>query len=95
MAISRFLMLAMGLIVLKMQSISQAGYSGGGALQKAKPPRSTLLKGCLHSLDWTTGLEYWTGLLDWSFFTFLGKFLYGFLVYFKIFDTWRPQFFLS
>ena len=20
--------------------------------------------GCLHSLDWTTGLEYWTGLLD-------------------------------
>ena len=22
------------------------------------------LKGCLHSLDWTTGLEYWTGLLD-------------------------------
>ena len=20
--------------------------------------------GCIHSLDWTTGLEYWTGLLD-------------------------------
>ena len=20
--------------------------------------------GCLHSLDWTTGLDYWTGLLD-------------------------------
>ena len=26
-------------------------------------------------LDWNTGLDYWT--------TFLGKFLYGFLVYFK------------
>ena len=21
-------------------------------------------KGCLNSLDWTTGLDYWTGLLD-------------------------------
>ena len=42
---------------------------------------------------------HWTGLLDWTtgleFFTFLGKFLYGFLVYFKIFDTWRPRFFLN
>ena len=46
-----------------------------------------------------TGLDYWTGIPDWTtgleFFTFLGKFLYGFLVYFKIFDTWRPQFFLN
>ena len=25
-----------------------------------------LLYGSLYSLDWTTGLEYWTGLLDWS-----------------------------
>ena len=33
---------------------------------------------------------HWTGV-----FTFLGKFLYGFLVCFKIFDTWRPQFFLN
>ena len=24
------------------------------------------LKGCLYSLDWTTGLDYWTGLLDWT-----------------------------
>ena len=22
--------------------------------------------GCIHSLDWTTGLDYWTGLLDWT-----------------------------
>ena len=21
-------------------------------------------QGCLYSLDWTTGLDYWTGLLD-------------------------------
>ena len=21
---------------------------------------------CIHSLDWTTGLEYWTGILDWN-----------------------------
>ena len=21
--------------------------------------------GCLNSLDWTAGLDYWTGLLDW------------------------------
>ena len=20
----------------------------------------------MHSLDWTTGLEYWTGILDWN-----------------------------
>ena len=29
------------------------------------------LEGCpggsLYSLDWTTGLDYWTGLLDWLF----------------------------
>ena len=24
----------------------------------------TKVKGCLHSLDWTTGLDNWTGLLD-------------------------------
>ena len=23
-------------------------------------------EGCQQSLDWTTGLDYWTGLLDWS-----------------------------
>ena len=34
--------------------------------------------GCLHSLDWTTGLKYWTRLLD----PFLDKILW-FLVYFK------------
>ena len=22
------------------------------------------VNGCIHSLDWTTGLEYWTGLLE-------------------------------
>ena len=48
-------------------------------------------------LDWTTGLEYWIGLLDWNtgldYWTTL--FLYGFLVYLKIFDTWRPQFCLN
>jgi len=21
--------------------------------------------GCLESVDWTTGLEYWTGILEW------------------------------
>ena len=26
--------------------------------------RKCLVPGCIHSLDWTTGLEYWTGLLD-------------------------------
>ena len=25
---------------------------------------ATLGVGCLYSLDWTTGLDYWTGLLD-------------------------------
>ena len=25
-----------------------------------------VVKGCLYSLDWTTGLDYWTGLLDWT-----------------------------
>ena len=24
--------------------------------------------GCLHSLDWITGLDYWTGLLDSRYF---------------------------
>ena len=24
------------------------------------------LSGCIHSMDWTTGLEYWTGILDWT-----------------------------
>ena len=24
-----------------------------------------ILKGCQQSLDWTTGLDYWTGLLDY------------------------------
>ena len=24
----------------------------------------TIFVGCLYSLDWTTGLDYWTGLLD-------------------------------
>ena len=23
-----------------------------------------VMQGCLNSLDWTTGLDYWTGLLD-------------------------------
>ena len=23
-----------------------------------------LINGCMNSLDWTTGLDYWTGLLD-------------------------------
>ena len=22
------------------------------------------INGCIYSLDWTTGLDYWTGLLD-------------------------------
>jgi len=22
-------------------------------------------KGCLESVDWTTGLEYWNGILEW------------------------------
>jgi len=25
-----------------------------------------ILKGCIYSLDWTTGLDYWTGTLDWN-----------------------------
>ena len=24
-----------------------------------------IVLGCLKSVDWTTGLDYWTGLLDW------------------------------
>jgi len=23
------------------------------------------IQGCLESMDWTTGLEYWTGILKW------------------------------
>ena len=26
--------------------------------------KSPLKFGCIYSLDWTTGLDYWTGLLD-------------------------------
>ena len=26
--------------------------------------KDSSFQGCIHSLDWTTGLEYWTGLLD-------------------------------
>ena len=26
--------------------------------------QSKELAGCMNSLDWTTGLDYWTGLLD-------------------------------
>ena len=26
--------------------------------------------GCIHSLDWTAGLEHWTGLLNWHIFGF-------------------------
>ena len=26
-----------------------------------------VVKGCPYSLDWTTGLDYWTGLLDSKF----------------------------
>ena len=40
-------------------------------------PDKAGLRGCLHSLDWTTGLEYWTEV-----FSFLDKILW-FLVYFK------------
>ena len=29
---------------------------------------NTRLCGCLYSLDWTTGLDYWTGLLGLTFF---------------------------
>ena len=25
---------------------------------------SALVLGCIYSLDWTTGMDYWTGLLD-------------------------------
>ena len=43
-----------------------------------------------------TGLDYWTGILDWTtgleFFPFLDKLSIWFL---KIFDTWRSQFFLK
>ena len=44
--------------------------------------------GCHYSLDWTTGLEYWTGLLEWRFLLFGQD-----SVVFQIFDTWRPQLF--
>ena len=27
-------------------------------------PKEGEIDGCLNSLDWTTGLDYWTGLLD-------------------------------
>ena len=41
------------------------------------------IAGCLHSLDWTTGLDYWTGILDWT--TGLNFFLFwtSFYVYFS------------
>ena len=26
----------------------------------------TSVAGCMNSLDWTTRLDYWTGLLDWT-----------------------------
>ena len=29
-------------------------------------PQPTKINGCIHSLDWTTGLDYWAGLLDWT-----------------------------
>ena len=35
-----------------------------------------ILSGCIHLLEWTTGLEHWTGLLDWhnfGFYTFCGE----------------------
>ena len=28
------------------------------------PIQTLCAKGCIYSLDWTTGLDYWTGLLD-------------------------------
>ena len=31
--------------------------------------------GCIHSLDWTTGLEYWTGLL-FSFYEQVSVFIF-------------------
>ena len=31
---------------------------------------SVIKHGCLYSLDWTTGLDYWTGLLDCHFYGF-------------------------
>ena len=34
-------------------------------LNSRLPCLDALLEGCLYSLDWTTGLDYWTGL-DWT-----------------------------
>ena len=31
-------------------------------------------KGCIQSLDWTSGLDWWTGLLDSDFFLFVFHF---------------------
>ena len=33
-------------------------------IMKPQRQQSDCMNGCLHSLDWTTGLDYWTGLLD-------------------------------
>jgi len=29
------------------------------------------MEGCIQSLDWTSGLDWWTGLLDSTFFFFI------------------------
>jgi len=31
---------------------------------KARDGHKVYWDGCLYSLDWTTGMDYWTGLLD-------------------------------
>ena len=36
-------------------------------------------KGCHYSVDWTTGLEHWTGLLNWHIFGFCT--LYGWIYF--------------
>ena len=44
--------------------------------------------GCIHSLDWTTGLEYCTGLLDWVIFLFWCLFLEISLHFLQSSSTW-------
>ena len=34
----------------------------GVGLHSPPPHEMTTLYGCIHSLDWTAGLDYWTGL---------------------------------
>ena len=51
----------------------------GDIVMATSQVRMADFSGCLHSLDWTTGLEYWT-----EFFTFFGQVSVFILITFQI-----------